>query len=584
MNHPNAWTFSEENHKVIPESETAISARLRRAGDFNRGAGRHRRQQTLPYYPDALKMIPSPARIFATEDTPWALRANKLFYAVFAPLSLVLVIVAGLSLRWRAVHDLPIMMYFGFLMDRFGYIPYRDFFDFNLPGMHLAGLLIGRTVGYSDLGLRILDLGYLSAISVTTWFFLKKVGGKVAWAGTVLFGVSYLWYGPYLSLQREYFTILPLALAVLVAFSYHRRRYWLKPAVVGLLFGISTTIKLHSVIGFPLVLWFLVRDQKGSRGLSASSSPRVAQAIGGALVGFVVPLIMVFLYLWYHHALRPFWEIASNYWPLYTGLAVNHQTVFGFTRVLYLVERYASLGGHALWVMPAVAGFYISIYHSRLVPTQKRQVVLLGGMTVLYSLYPVAAGQFWSYHWLLFHYFILVVSSLCLVGQSPDINKLRRLFPVLALVFVIFLRIASPHQFLFQKKYLSEVPKGGKVDEIAAFLQANLRPGDMVQPVDWTDGAVHAMLISRAQIATRFVYAFSFYHHISSRYIKDLRREFIAGLHRAKPRFIIKMENGFPWVHGLDTTKDFADLDRFIAQYYTIAQEGNGYKIYERAR
>ena len=135
---------------------------------------------------------------------------------------------------------------------------------------------------------------------------------------------------------------------------------------------------------------------------------------------------------------------------------------------------------------------------------------------------------------------------------------------MLALVFVILLRLASPNQFFYQKKFLLEVPKGGRVDEIAAFLRADLKPGDTVQPLDWTDGAVHAMLISEAQIATRFVYAFSFYHHISSRYIKDLRREFIAALHRAKPRFIIKMENGFPWVHGLDTTKDFADLDRFI--------------------
>ncbi len=529
-------------------------------------------------------MIRSPTKMLVTQDSPCGLRANKLFYVVFASLGLALVIVAGLSLRWRTVHDLPIMMYLGFLMDRFGYVPYRDFFDFNLPGMHLISLLIGRTAGYSDLGLRILDLGYLSAISIATWFFLKKISWKVAWAGTVLFAVSYLWYGPYQSLQREYFIILPLAFALLVAFRRCRPDSWARPALVGILFGMSAVIKLHAAIGFPLVLWFLVWDNRWNGESTTLSGPRAIRVISSGVIGFILPLVVMLVYLWYHDALRPFWVMATNYWPLYAELAVNHQTVFGFTRVLYLFECYKSLGGHALWVMPAVIGMFISIYDSRLTPAQKRRVVLLGGMTVLYSLYPVAAGQFWSYHWLLFHYFILVASSLCLVGQSPDINKLRRLFPVLALVFVILLRLASPNQFFYQKKFLLEVPKGGRVDEIAAFLRADLKPGDTVQPLDWTDGAVHAMLISEAQIATRFVYAFSFYHHISSRYIKDLRREFIAALHRAKPRFIIKMENGFPWVHGLDTTKDFADLDRFIAQYYTVAHEGNGYKIYKWAR
>ena len=46
------------------------------------------------------------------------------------------------SLQWRMVHDSPIMMYLTFLIDHEHYVPYRDFFDMNMPGTYLVNLLI----------------------------------------------------------------------------------------------------------------------------------------------------------------------------------------------------------------------------------------------------------------------------------------------------------------------------------------------------------------------------------------------------------------------------------------------------------
>ncbi len=101
-------------------------------------------------------------------------------------------------------------------------------------------------------------------------------------------------------------------------------------------------------------------------------------------------------------------------------------------------------------------------------------------------------------------------------------------------------------------------PKDGRVDEIAAFLQSNFKPGDLVQPLDWTGGAVHAMLIARAQLATRFVYDFHFYHHISSPYIQGLRGQFIESMKETRPRFVIQITaDDKPWVSGPDTTREF---------------------------
>jgi hypothetical protein len=48
--------------------------------------------------------------------------------------------------------------------------------------------------------------------------------------------------------------------------------------------------------------------------------------------------------------------------------------------------------------------------------------------------------------------------------------------------------------------------------EIASFLERKLKPGDTVQPLDWTGGTLLAMLESHACIATPYVFDFYFYH------------------------------------------------------------------------
>ena len=57
----------------------------------------------------------------------------------------------------------------------------------------------------------------------------------------------------------------------------------------------------------------------------------------------------------------------------------------------------------------------------------------------------------------------------------------------------------------------AEFPIDMPDDEIAAFLlAADLQPGDTVLPVDWTEGAVHAMLIAKALPASPFIYDYYF--------------------------------------------------------------------------
>ena len=84
------------------------------------------------------------------------------------------------SLWWRAAHDVPILMYTARLMTESHAVPYRDFFDMNLPGTYwmMAGLV--RFFGCSDLAVRLFDLTLLGFILALTFVGLKRWGMEAA--------------------------------------------------------------------------------------------------------------------------------------------------------------------------------------------------------------------------------------------------------------------------------------------------------------------------------------------------------------------------------------------------------------------
>ncbi len=512
---------------------------------------------------------------------------NKLLGAVFVFLSLLLLFWALASLRWRMMHDSSFFLYYAFLIDKFNYIPYRDFFSENTPGVFFVNLLVLKIFGYSDLGFRCADLLYLGAILVATCCWMKKFGWQVAWGGTLLFGLLYLGYGPFISFEREYLLILPVILALLVL-SSAKLKVPPKNFLVGFFFGLAAIIKPQSIIGFPVIIGFQLFNPEPAVTKKSSKPAYLYPVLRWSCLGFAVPLMAVFFYLWKNGSWSNFLEIASNYWPLYSSLTGEHQTIFGWARIKYLIKNYLHFGGEALWLAPAILGVIISRFNSDMTKEQKRQVLLLTGLALAYSLYPVPGGKFWEYHWILFYFFILQLSSLCLVEPVKAKTPVMRVLPVIILVGVFFIKIypsvPSPH-YLYERimgRGVMMTPQGGRAEQMASFLKANLKPGDKVQALDWTGGALHAMLISRAETATPFLADFYFYHHISKEYIQKLRARFMESLKASKPRFIIQVETEKPWVSGEDTTRKFEALQAFLDSDYRVVFTGKGYFIYER--
>ncbi|QYK50416.1 MAG: hypothetical protein KF701_08445 [Anaerolineales bacterium] len=508
---------------------------------------------------------------------------NILLVDTFVLLTIYVIVLAGSSLQWRMLHDSPIVMYISLMIDKFGYVPYRDLLDVNLPGTYLIYALVGRASGYTDLGFRIADLLYLAAIAALTWVWMRDFGKKVAWAGA-LFGVMlYLSYGQVMSFQREFLILLPLLGALVAAVRVPDRHFTGKYLLIGFLFGFAATIKPQAALAMPFLLAFQAWELWRGEGLERK---RFLQMGVATAVGFAIPIGITVIYLWKAGALPSFIEMAQNWWPLnlyITTITTDLQIVTGPVFRKYLLSGYVT-GIFTLWLVPMFIGVWFALT-SQVSASTKRRVWLLICLAWCYSIYTLLAAKFFPYHWFIYMYFVAQIAALCFVEQPQPARWWKSLAPLVVLWLLVPVLLRPPTEFV--SKLLGwemPAPHNGRVDEIAAFLQTNLQEGETVQPLDWTGGSVHAMLIAKAPIATPVVYDVIFYQNISSPYIQSWRQRFMGLLEAAPPQFIIQIETNKPWITGEDTTREFPALHAFMEAGYTIALAGDGYNVWERDR
>ena len=495
-------------------------------------------------------------------------RSLTLVVALAIALSAVaLIVAASASLRWRYAHDSPLMIYAGFLVAG-GSVPYRDFFDVNMPGTYFVMAAVGRVLGWDDFGFRAFDVFCLMSISVSTFLWMRRFGNLSALAGSVAFPLWYLNGGPSMSLQREYIALVPFAgmLAVTTADTGLTPR--VRTIVAGVLAGMSAAIKPQFLLLSLPLLPLLIQPGDSSAGWRRRTA--------GFLGGLLIPLGAMSVYLLFTGSLEPLVDMAVNYWPLYAGMTGGHTPIVGLPRLLYVVKS-TGIGLATPYAPMAVVGL-IAMGQDQ---THSRYAWVLFGLLLATALYPAMSGQFWLYHWLPFYYV-----ALCAASLSARVVEIREwsagvIAPALALIVLLLVLSATSVSHLRHGRDI-QPPKGGVPDEISGFLRSHMNSGDAVQPLDWTGGAVHGMLMARAPLATRFMYDYHFYHHVSHPYIGKLRRDFIDELSVKRPRFIIEILQDKGWPTGPDTTRQFPELQAFLEQHYAPAQQDTRYRILQR--
>ena len=487
-------------------------------------------------------------------------------------LAALLVAQAAFSLQWPIAHDEAPLFYEAFLMQN-GHMPYRDFFDFQMPGSYLAYSLLGILSNFGALRIRILDLAILAAISTITYFAMRRFGKATALAAVILFGLKYLQGGPSLSLQREYLILLFISLSIWIGVSDSLT--FRKRLMLGLLYGLAATLKPHAALGLLPFLLFDIADLRQRRELSLQSLTK--QIIFPVTLGFAIPVSLITLYLAITHSLFPLIDIILNYVPLYTQINGEMAVTSSAERTAYLLNQLWRLGGSGLWLIPAGFGIYLN---------RNRQTYLLASLSAIYAIYPVLTGQFFPYHYIPFIYTIILVASLSTNYQPSTTNHspftIHYLSPVI-LLLTILLTVKPSQTFLRQLQGKDIAIAADRAAQISTYLEKNLEPGDQIQPLDWTGGTLLAMLENRAPIATSYVFDFYFYHHVSTPYIQSLRADFMNQLQESKPHFIIEVTAiDKPWISGEDTTRDFPELRAFLTENYSVTMEREDYIIYER--
>lgn len=498
---------------------------------------------------------------------------QRIATVVLILLAALLIAQAAFSLQWPIAHDEAPLFYEAFLMQN-GQVPYKDFFDFQMPGSFFAYYVLGILSNFGPLRIRILDLILLAAISTITYFAMRKrFGTSAALAAPILFALKYLQGGPNLSLQREYIILIFIALSIWIGVTDSLN--FRKRLMLGLLYGLAATLKPHAALGLLPFLLFDIADLRQRREFSLSSLAK--QIILPTTIGFAIPVSLIALYLTITHSLFPLIDITLNYVPLYTQINGEMAITPSAERTAYLLNQLWHLGGGALWLIPAAFGIYLN---------RNLQTYLLASLALIYALYPALTGQFFPYHYIPFIYTIILVASLSLSSnyQLPITNPPSFIFPLSSFILLatILLTTRPSQTFLRQIQGKDIAIAADRAAQISAFLEKNLEPGDQVQPLDWTGGTLLAMLETRAPIATSYVFDFYFYHHISNPYIQSLRADFMTQLRESKPHFIIEITAiDKPWVSGEDTSRDFPELRAFLNEYYSVTMGKEDYVIYE---
>ncbi len=472
-----------------------------------------------------------------------------------------------LSTRWHMAHDQAPLFYEAFLMRALERMPYRDFFDFQMPGTYFFYYLIGRAGHFDEFRIRLIDLGLLLILMGMTFRLMQPFGVRSAYLAAVLFGLKYLQGGPSMALQREYLLLLSVVAALWLFGEENLHLRW-RMFLAGLGLGMAVTIKPQAGIALLIFLGWL----------ALSDDLRSPQWVILLLGGFFLPILAMLVWLSAYGLWPAFFEIVRYYWPLYAQINGEMKVVNGQERWLFILQQLPRLGGHGLWLLPAILGLGLSWKRLRS-SVAFRRIVLLLTLGIAWWLYPAFSGQFFDYHWLPFLYLLLLLASLAIEERF-----LQRGWPLglFSLLLVITLNVRPPTVIVRQLQGKPITPLGGRVDQLVSFLENRLRPEDTVQPLDWTGGTLQAMLISRAKLATPFVFDFYFYHHISHPYIQDLRRRFLESLRAYPPRFMIAViSEDKPWVSGPDTSREFPELQTFLEENYIVRVRRKDYVIYE---
>lgn len=472
------------------------------------------------------------------------------------------VLAAACSLTWRMGVDVPVMMYLSERIVHHGAVPYRDFFDMNLPGSYWMYGAVVWLLGTTDLAANVANL--LVMLTAGTTFFYAFGRGR-PW---MLFGVGIVALlvfsrGVEFVLQREMLAMVPIAvLSVLALGGWRRPGVVGRAAMAGMCLAVLTLIKPQFLLYGAVPVFLVIHDAR--RGIGVCKASTVLA------VAFSLPLAAAVFWLVRNQAWDAFLEVV-RYWGLYGELTRFHVMMLPAERYLAVLD-----GVRMMILSPFTAVAVVSLAYAWFKRTiLRRELVVWVGLLIAAVLVPTVSGQFWAYHRLPFFCLTLFTGGYLLAG--------REWYALAAAGLLAVSSVAVSGRGVWRETTQSSVERDrlGIPDRFAEYLKVHMKEGDTVQPIDWARGALYGMLQVKAPLATRYPYTFYFHHHVSHPFIQKIRSEFLDELAHCPPRFLLEpFKVNLPT--GVDTEKTFQAFEEWRNVRYHVAEQGDEYRIWER--
>jgi 4-amino-4-deoxy-L-arabinose transferase-like glycosyltransferase len=489
-----------------------------------------------------------------------------------------------------------------------GGVPYRTTWDHKPPGAHYLLALGFRVLGRGATPLRLFDLVYVFLIVAALYRLGSQLFGREAgfWGG-ILFLITYYtrldWWN---KCQPDEYMLLPLLVSLTIVLDDPRDKWW-RTSLAGACLGAAFVVKLVALVAVvPILFWYLRRRAGHER-------PRpVLQDLGLFLGGFVVPNLILVLWLWWHRALGDFLE-AVFYFNLY----------------------YSQLGRHSIWELGSMMA---SVWLMTLLVAWVGVVLLwrsgftralvsglsagAGGVVFAFVvlgaffLEMVLQGKGYGYHQipLLLGICLLAGLGLQLVSRATHIAATRfapaltglAVLPAILLAICMFLPFQRYARYQAYKLVAACALLDGVIEReiyyrtvggwtpdspfnyvacrrVAQYVQDHTEPTDSVYV--WGFDPVVNVLAGR-RMPTRF----SYNTPLVVPWRKEAwREEFMNDLRQDPPRYLLVMtRDQHPWTTGRSQdsyqimTEDFLDLARFVADRYELETTILRYKVYRR--
>ena len=476
-----------------------------------------------------------------------------------------------------------IMQYIAWLIDN-GQVPYKDIFDFNLPGVYLLHLSVLKIFGDSEIGFRIIDSILLLAIAYFSGRLFWKIDKRIALLSASLTPLYILWQGPKNALQRDTIVALVLIIGlnyIVELISKKDSAKTSKPRIG------KITIHSHSILGSifllacgyavfvkPTVFFILLI-------IAVIVLVKQRRQLFIHLLIFLLPVMMQLLWLDSMGAVQDF---VSINWHYTRRLFVNICSLRDLPAKAVKLFLFDEPIIFVCFIVISLVGFhcYLKKYGKRFDIGLLYAVMLLGLVFGLVHVLVQKRGSL--YH---FYPLILTIILTTILGvYMLHLNISRSGFKHYIYVLVMFLLSLAVifRSVLILLNQPCQMKEYTDALAMAETIETYTEPGEPVKLFDSVSGGITALYQTKHPLFDRFIYDVFFFYDQEDYYVEKLNNELLTTLKDPDLKTVIVTYKG-----SLDS-ETYPDFDRIykirgvreiMDTYYYVAFEDSLLRLYK---